>query len=53
MPNRIANFKVETSKDVQKDTEIDTLTTTLNNLVIPDQSIISPNIINLGGESVV
>jgi hypothetical protein len=45
--SRSANFKVETSKDVEQDQDIDTLTTTLNNL---DQSIISPNIINLGGE---
>ena len=35
MPNRVANFKVQSSKDVEQDTEIDTLTTTLNNLVIP------------------
>jgi hypothetical protein len=50
MSNRVSNFKVETSKDVEQDTEIDTLTTTLNNLVVPIPSTISPNIINLGGE---
>lgn len=48
--SRSANFKIETLKDVEQDQDIDTLTTTLNNLVIPDQSTISPNVINLGGE---
>lgn len=49
MSNRVSNFKRETATDTKQDGEISTLTTTLNNLVIPDQSIISPNVINLGG----
>ena len=49
MSNRVSNFKRETATDTKQDGEISTLTTTLNNFVIPNQSIISPNVINLGG----